>query len=179
MGMHAFNAKIVFIWCFWYDEKKWALQRRIERFFSFFFTTYPTIDRFGPCWLEGPMLKFLFISCQITGFGSSKRSSTPRSSQPSLLCRAASAVVFLVMSTMMTKKRFVSWLKTKLATIWVTPKSQAKNSGSSLYYTEWQICRQRPTDITLFYSFLGIFMPHIKVEGKVWVLFSVVNMGLE
>ena len=141
----------------------------LNDFFLLFY--YPTIDRFGPCWLEGPMLKFLFISCQITGFGSSKRSSTPRSSRPFLLCRAASAVVFLVMSTMMTKKRFVSWLKTKLATIWVTPKSQAKNSGSSLYYTEWQICRQRPTDITLFYSFLGIFMPHIKVEGKVWVLF--------
>ena len=34
------------------------------------------------------MLKFLFISCQITGFGSSKRSSTPRSSRPFLLCHS-------------------------------------------------------------------------------------------
>ena len=35
------------------------------------------------------MLKFLFISCQITGFGSSKRSSTPRSSRPTLLCQCS------------------------------------------------------------------------------------------
>ena len=90
MGMHAFNAKIIFYFMFliWWKKLSSLLSATggLNNFFLLFY--YPTIDRFGPCWLEGPMLKFLFISCQITGFGSSKRSSTPRSSRPSLLCRS-------------------------------------------------------------------------------------------
>ena len=87
MGMHAFNAKIVFYLMFliWW-KKLSSATGGLNDFFLLFY--YPTIDRFGPCWLEGPMLKFLFISCQITGFGSSKRSSTPRSSRPFLLCHS-------------------------------------------------------------------------------------------
>ena len=90
MGMHAFNAKIVFylMLLIWWKKLSSLLSATggLNNFFLLFY--YPTIDRFGPCWLEGPMLKFLFISCQITGFGSSKRSSTPRSSRPFLLCRS-------------------------------------------------------------------------------------------